>query len=697
MSNASPLDAKEVVRQQVDIVDVVGESYELRRQGRNYVCRCPWHDDTKPSLTINQERQSWRCWVCDIGGDVFSFVMKRDGIGFREALELLADRVGVSLAPARGKAAQPGGPGDKKTLFAAMAYAEQMFYRCLVESPEAAPARDYLAGRGIDADSIERHRIGFAPDSWDWLKNKATAHGFSQAVLARVGLVRERENKSGAYDFFRGRVMFPIHDLQSRPIAFGGRILPQLAENAGGKYVNSPETPLYSKSNQLYALHIARDAVQKEGFLTVMEGYTDVVMAHQNGLTNVVACCGTALGETHLKLIQRFTDSVALVLDGDAAGQRRASEVLELFVTNQVDLRILTLPENLDPCDFIATPKEGPKDGCGVEAFRKLLANAPDALQHKLNTATNGLVTLHNTHAATRAAEDVLATLAKVPTGMANTAAMLREQSLLSALSGRLRLPQEHLQARLVALRQERASKPLVRQAPQPTNPQPSKPRPNASRAAAPKPARPAADSDPNAALMDSAYENAEEHFPGDALGEPDLDAASFDSVERGSADAVEPTSNLPAKLTANDRELLELMLLDNDCARRISESIPLDSIESSTGQALFLACRDALEVEGQVSLHWVLDALPNERLKSALVAIDDDAQAKSAGDKLRRLSDAIDREQQKQDALQRAKHKAAQLESSLSENQKDEELIRFFENLKSEKNRQTGSLPTEG
>ncbi|TWT36333.1 DNA primase [Posidoniimonas corsicana] len=670
MSSASPLDAKEIVRQSVDIVDLVGESYELRRQGRNYVCRCPWHDDTKPSLTVNQERQSWRCWVCDIGGDIFSFVMKRDGIGFREALELLADRAGVSLAPAHGRPAKPGGPGDKKTLYEAVAYAEQRFHRCLLESPDAAPARDYLAGRGISRESIERHRIGFAPDSWDWLKNQASAQGFSQAVLARVGLVRERDG-GGCYDFFRGRVIFPIHDLQSRPIAFGGRILPQLADKGGGKYVNSPETPLYSKSNQLYALHLARESVQREGQIAVMEGYTDVVMAHQHGLANAVACCGTALVESHLKLIQRFTDSVALVLDGDDAGQRRASEVLELFVTNQVDLRILTLPENLDPCDFIATPKEGPKDGYGVEAFRELLRQAPDALQHKLNTATNGLVSPLNTHAATRAAEDVLATLAKVPTdGLAGGASMLREQSLLSSLANRLRMPQEPLRARLAVLRREHAAKPLVRKplasspAPQPTAPRPATP----------------ADIDPNAALLDSAYEELEDPgFPGE------------------SADPIAPEaapSNLPVKLTTHDGELLELMLLDAECARRIAESIAVDALESSTGRALFLACRDALEVEGQVDFHWMLGTLSDERLKGALVAIDEEAQAKREGDLPQRLTDLLARHARLAQQAMRSQQKAAIAQRSLTETEELETLNNIFANLK---NRQTGSLPTEG
>lgn len=627
MSSASPLDAKELVRQSVDIVDLVGESYDLRRQGRNYVCRCPWHDDTRPSLTVNQERQSWKCWVCDIGGDIFSWVMRRDGVEFREALEMLAERAGVELQHSHSPSPQAGGPGDKKTLLEAVAYAEACFHRCLLESPEAAPAREYLSGRGINQDSIERFRIGFSPDQWDWLKGKALARGFSPVVLERVGLVRAKQQGGGHYDFFRGRVIFPICDLQARPVAFGGRVLPGADERAGGKYVNSPETPLYSKSKQLYALHMARDAIQREGQLAVMEGYTDVIMAHQHGLSNVVAVCGTALGEEHLKLIQRMTDSVALVLDGDAAGQRRASDVLEMFLENQIDLRILTLPENLDPCDFIATPKEGR----GVDALRELLNRAPDALQHKLESVTNGLVSPDNTHAASRAAEEVLATLARAAKGsLANSAAMLREQSILSRLSTKLRLPVEQLRTRLSAIRQEQASKPLAR----------------------------------------SHYEH---------------DAPSEAHVE------LSPT---PDKLTAGDQELLELMLLDHECARRIAESISPEQVQSEVGRTLFYHFRDALEVYGEVEFQWLMNHLEDERLKSTLVTIDEAREAKIGGDRQQRLADLIARHKRINERAMRSQHRAALAGKALNETQEEEVLKNLFATLK---NRQTGSSPTEG
>lgn len=650
MNSPSPLDAKEMVRQAVDIVDLVGEAYELRRQGRNYVCRCPWHDDTRPSLTVNQERQSWRCWVCYIGGDIFSWVMRRDGVEFREALETLAERAGIELKPTHNRPAEAGGPGDKKTLFAAMAWAESQFHRHLLEDPGAADARQYLADRQINHESIERFHIGYAPDRWDWLRDRAIAKGFSTAVLARVGLSRERQSGGGHYDFFRGRVMFPICDMQARPVAFGGRILPKLSENAGGKYVNSPETPLYSKSNQLYAMNLARDAVQKEGMLAVMEGYTDVVMAHQHGLCNVVAVCGTALGEQHLKLIRRLTEKVALVLDGDEAGQRRASEVLELFVGNQVDLRILTLPENLDPCDFIATPKEGPKEGFGVDAFRELLNRAPDALQHKLDLVTNGLVSYENTHDASRAAEELLATLARAAGGgLADSAAMIREQSILTRLANRLRLPLEQLRVRLNAIRTEQSKKPLAsRQASQQAS--------------------------PHASQHEQPYDET-------------FDAPEY--VDQYDEEPYEPT-----KLTASDQELLELMLLDAECARRIAESVPETRIESRLGRAIFQCFRDAMEEHGSVEFSWLMSTLTNEQYKSTLVALDEASQEKSGSDRQQRLEDLLARCKDLDATAQRQRHKAALAEKALDEDQELEALGDIFATLK---NRQTGSSPTEG
>ncbi|MEZ6118366.1 MAG: DNA primase [Pirellulaceae bacterium] len=441
-------EAKERVRQATDIVDVIGGYMDLRRQGRMLVGLCPWHDDSKPSLQVNPERQSWKCWVCDDGGDIFSFVMKKEGVGFPEALKLLAEQAGIELDERRGPTATPGSPEDKATLYRAMAWAVEQFHRCLLYSDEAETARKYLQDRQIDADSISRYRIGFSPNQWRWIIDQGRPHGFSPEVLEAVGLAIKNEKANSWYDRFRGRVLFPISDTQKRPIAIGGRVLPEFADDKSPKYINSPETRLYSKSEQLYGLDVVRDQVAKQRHLVVMEGYTDVVVARQFGVDNVVAVCGTALGARHIPLIRRFADSITLVLDGDEAGQRRTNQILELFIASQMDLRIVTLPEGLDPCDFLQQQ--------GFDAFQSFLQSAIDALEHKIRSTTAGLDLIRDTHKANVALNELLTTLARAPKsqlGKTDAANVLREQQVLVRLAREFQLDEQQLRKQLEEIR----------------------------------------------------------------------------------------------------------------------------------------------------------------------------------------------------------------------------------------------------
>ena len=446
VSTASSSDAKELVRRAVDIVDLVGQYVQLQRRGRLYLGLCPWHDDSRPSLQVNPERQSYKCWACNLGGDIFSFIMKVEGVSFPEALRMLADRAGITLETQRGSA--PSVDEDLKRLwFQAVAWAERQFHEMLVDRPEGEPGRRYLAERGINDQSIQEFKIGFAPDRWDWLLERARQTSFTPQVLESMGLVVRRDQGNGHYDRFRGRVMFPIRDPQARPVAFGGRILPELSETTQAKYINSPETALYSKSNMLYALDAAKDPITKARAAVVVEGYTDVVIAHQFGFKNFVAVCGTALGDRHMRLLRRYADQVILVLDGDEAGQRRTNEILELFVAEQMDLRVLTLPDELDPCDFLLQR--------GAAELAELLPQGVDALEHHFSLATGGLEANASIHQATQAAERVLATLAKAPRLRADTptAARVKEQQILHRLSRRCGIAEEVLRDRLTALR----------------------------------------------------------------------------------------------------------------------------------------------------------------------------------------------------------------------------------------------------
>jgi DNA primase len=433
-------DLKERVRDAVDIVDVVGSYISLRRAGRGLVGLCPWHDDSRPSFQVNPERQTFRCWVCNVGGDVFNFVMRMERLEFREALEQLADRCGITVARGRG-----GLSADDKTLLRdTLGWAAGRYRDCLRGASEAGPARAYLAHRGLSTATIDRFDVGFVPQAWDWLLRQASAAGMSVAALAAAGLAVARTDGSGHYDRFRGRIMFPIRDSQGRCIAFGGRVLPGADDPA--KYVNSPETPLFSKRGTLYGLDTARDAIARSRRAVVVEGYTDCLAARQAGVDDVVAVLGTALGEQHAKVLRRYADRIVLVLDGDEAGRRRADEILDLLLTEPIDVRIARLPTGADPCDFLMAQ--------GREAFEDVLDAAVDPLDYRMETALTRLRPDAGDDAALEAIDSILRALAAAGRAASATPrTRLREDQLLGRLGRRFGLSRERLRDRLLELR----------------------------------------------------------------------------------------------------------------------------------------------------------------------------------------------------------------------------------------------------
>ena len=441
-------DLKDRVKQATNIVDLIGSDMQLRRQGANYVGLCPWHDDSKPSFQINEGRQSWACWVCADRGDVFSYVMKRDSLQFREALEYLADRAGIAMTKVQQNIPK-GSSRDKNTLFKAIDWVQQQYHKNLLRSSDAAAVRDYLSDRGITEQSIAEFRIGFAPLAWSWLVDRARSTEFSGEILEACNVVMAN-SRGGYYERFRGRVLFPIFNLQQKTIGFGGRVVPGIygkEEEPKGKYVNTSETLLFTKSDNLYGLsHVYRD-VQKTRKLTIVEGYTDVIAAYQAGLRNTVAVLGTALNERHIKLIKRFADSVTLVLDGDEAGQKRTNQILDIFVAQDMDLRILSLPEGLDPFDFV--------NNRGADAFQALVDAAPDALAHKIGVETAGIDLVNDTHAANQALENILKTISQVPAAVIakSAAKSLRQDQLVARLARQFQTTRDQVKSRLRELR----------------------------------------------------------------------------------------------------------------------------------------------------------------------------------------------------------------------------------------------------
>jgi DNA primase len=406
------------VKQANDIVEVVREYLPLKRQGRTYKGLCPFHDDHHPSLDVDPIRQRFRCWACGKYGDVITFVQERERCSFREAVELLARRAGISINWGSASANR-----ERAAWYDLLRWAEEQYRKCLWESSSGTAARRYLQEeRGLRRETLVEFGVGWAPDQWDWLSQRALRVGWTAEQLITLGLCGQREQDGKLYDRFRGRIMFPIRDVRGRTVGFGGRILPGTeTDSAVPKYYNSTDTPLFRKSEHLYGLDRAREAAEKQGYLAVVEGYTDVLMAHQHGCRAVVATLGTALNEAHLQQLRRFVPRVVLIFDADSGGQRGVELALQLFLQHDLELQIAQLPANLDPCDFLLTH--------GREAFEQVLASAVDALEFKLRQELTPQV-LASLEGRRQAVDNVLRILAQLPAMGSGTTQVKRELAL---------------------------------------------------------------------------------------------------------------------------------------------------------------------------------------------------------------------------------------------------------------------------
>jgi DNA primase len=446
------------VKEAVDIVDVIGSYVALKPAGSTFKGLCPFHDDSRPSFDVDPRRGRFKCWSCGKYGDVITFVREHERIDFREACLLLARRAGITLT---GRAGDAAAAQSRAELLDTMRWAAQQYHECLLDSPLAEEARHYVGERGLLGETVRRWGLGFAPRGGDWLVHRAESAGVSAALLEKVGLMAAREGGAGHYDRFRDRVLFPIRDTRGQAVAFSGRILPNSPLAARGpKYYNSPDTPLFKKSEHLYGLDQARHAADKVGYLAVVEGYTDVLMAHQMCIPQVVATMGTALNGRHVHHLRRFTNRVVLVFDADAGGEAGVDRALEIFAGHDVDLRVATLPAGLDPCDLLARQ--------GADAFGAVLQGAEDALEFKLNRVLGGQ-TRPGVEGAARAVDAVLGVIALAPPqpGQAGT---VKVQLMVGRIARRLGLKEETVWARLEELRQRRREVPPA--APRPRGPE---------------------------------------------------------------------------------------------------------------------------------------------------------------------------------------------------------------------------------
>lgn len=371
MKNSSFRSAIEEIKARLSIVDVVERYVSLKRTGRNYTGLCPFHDDNNPSMQVNEERGFFHCFSCGAGGDIFGFVMKYNDIGFMDAARELAQRAGVALpSPSRRAENRGEDSAGRKRLFEINSLVCSLYRKCLRSGKGSESARKYMESRGIDPQIMEEFGLGFAPDGWDTVVRFAREKKIEILELEKLGLVAASNNSKRHYDWFRNRIIFPIYRAdpiygEDLPVCgFGGRTLAE-DDKRNPKYLNSSESPVFSKRNVFYGLYNSRNEIKKKNRAILIEGYMDFIKLYAKGIRNVVATLGTAFTKDHATILRRFCDEVVIVYDGDAAGISSAVRAGEILLEREVSSKICRIPDGLDPDDYV--------EKYGAEGFSKLL------------------------------------------------------------------------------------------------------------------------------------------------------------------------------------------------------------------------------------------------------------------------------------------------------------------------------------
>ncbi len=402
---AIPRSEIDQVREATDLVALVGEVVALKRSGRDYRGACPFHAEKTPSFYVSPEKLIYHCYGCQVTGDAIKWIRETQHLDFMDAIRLLADRAGITL---HDDAAAGPERTDKKIYMDTMARAVDWYHEQLLQNPKARPVRAYLKTRGIDGAIARQFKIGWAPDGWDPL---TSALDLSPKQLEGTGL--GFVNRGGRkQDFVRERIIFPIFDPSGKPIAIGGRVMPDAPLNADGsppsKYKNSPETPIYTKRKTLYGLHLAKQNIVQTGEIIVCEGYTDVIAFFQAGLPRAVATCGTALGEEHFRTMKNFATRIVLAYDGDNAGQKAAASVYQWEKQHEVDVAVAKFPAGVDPAELAQSDPE---------ALRQAIAEAVPFLKFRLNRVLEA-AKIDTAESRARTAEQALPIIAEHPSNL---------------------------------------------------------------------------------------------------------------------------------------------------------------------------------------------------------------------------------------------------------------------------------------
>lgn len=384
------------LKRQADIVRVIQDYVQLKKKGANWMACCPFHKEKTPSFSVSPTKEIYFCFGCHKGGSVFNFVMEIERVSFPDAIKIVADKVGMPLPKMVEDSRFEARRQESDDVIQLNSWAMDWWQQQLESSKEARVAREYLVQRELTEETQKSFRLGYAPDSWEALSTYLRQKGATQQQIERSGLVVKKEEGSGSYDRFRGRLMFPVLNVQGNPIAFGGRAL-KPDDNA--KYINSPETIAYVKGRNLFGLNLTRDEIRRQGFAILVEGFLDLIVPFQAGVRNVVASLGTALTSEQAKLLSRFARKVVVNYDGDRAGVQAAKKSIEILLAEDIEVKVLVLPDNADPDEFIRK--------FGVTEYQRRRAQAQPHIQFVIENALRDR-SLHRPADKAEAVEEVL-------------------------------------------------------------------------------------------------------------------------------------------------------------------------------------------------------------------------------------------------------------------------------------------------
>jgi len=445
MAGRIPENILEEILSRINIVEVISEYIPLKKAGRNFRALCPFHHEKSPSFMVSPDRQIFHCFGCGESGNAFKFLMRYERMDFPEAVSLLARKAGIVL-PESAKE-DPRAVSLSTQLFKINELALG-FYTGLLASAQGAAAKTYLLERGLTEETIKSFRLGWAPDKWDALIEFLRSKGVGLSLMEKAGLVLPKQN-GGYYDRFRQRIIFPIFDIKSRVLGFGGRIM-HSSDNQLAKYVNSPETPVYTKGRNLFGLNLAKEAIRQSDCAAVVEGYLDFIIPYQQGIQNLVASQGTALTEEQARLLKRYTRNVVMVYDADNAGQMAALRSLDIFIEESMEVKIVSLPQGFDPDTFVRQK--------GAQELKNMIENAEGLFDYKFRILKSRF-NASTPEGKARISSEMLSTIGRFKD------AVLKAE-YLKILAQQLDVPEYSLREELGKLRDNRpqpADSPLVK------------------------------------------------------------------------------------------------------------------------------------------------------------------------------------------------------------------------------------------